>query len=138
MGATLTHLLRADTQATSPADQTESPPLDKVTDHVDHSRTGREQETGTIRPGRLTEAATAAALINASGRRISSRALRTAGVHGSNADLGALARIIRSQPTSKTAPDDPWVPKTLSTSCDQPVFVDKTSESVVSADPDLI
>ena len=31
-----------------------------------------------------------------------------------------------------------WVPKSSSTSCDQPVLVDKTSESVVSTDPDLI
>ncbi len=52
MGATLTHLIRADTQATSPADHTGSPPPDQVTDHADHSRTGRDQETGTIRPER--------------------------------------------------------------------------------------
>ncbi len=34
--------------------------------------------------------------------------------------------------------EDLWMPKILSTSCDLPVFVDKASESVVSADPDLI
>src|SRR5216683_2869666 len=39
---------------------------------------------------------------------------RTAGIHGSNADLGALARIVSL-----------CVPKTPSTSCDQAIFVDR-------------
>jgi hypothetical protein len=50
-----------------------------------------------IRPDRLAEAAAAAALLRTDGKHVSRRTLRTAGVHGSNADLGTLARIAKSQ-----------------------------------------
>ena len=96
VGAALAHLLRADAQGTGPLDQTGSSHPDQATDHADHGRTGGDHGAGTIRPERLAKAAGAAALLNASGGRISRRALRAAGVRGSNADLGALARIVDS------------------------------------------
>jgi hypothetical protein len=110
MGAALAHLLRADAQGTDLLDQAESSRPDQATDYADHSGTGGDHGTGTIQPERLAEAAGAAALLSASGSRISRRTLRTAGVRGSNAYLGALARIVRSQPTSGTAPSDFVIP----------------------------
>jgi hypothetical protein len=91
MGAALAHLLRADA-----ADQAGSCP-DQATDHADHSGTSGDHAAGLIQLDRLAEAAGAAALLSASAQRISRRTLRAAGVRGSNADLGALARIVRSQ-----------------------------------------
>ena len=110
MGAALAHLLRADAQGTDLQEDPESSRADHATDHADHSGTGIDHGAGTIRPERLAEATGAAALLCASGRRISRRALRTAGVRGSNADLGVLARIIRSQGTSETMPSDFLIP----------------------------
>jgi hypothetical protein len=49
---------------------------------------------------RPSEAYTAAARVIASGQRVSRRSLRSAGLHGSNADLGMLARLVRARPTS--------------------------------------
>ena len=40
----------------------------------------------------------------AAGQGISRRALRRAGLHGSNADLGALAAMIRAQPSAGRVP----------------------------------
>jgi hypothetical protein len=111
MGAALAHLLRADARGTDLADRTGSCRPDYATDHADQGGTGGDQSAGTTRPERLAEAAGAAALLTASGRRISRRALRTAGVRGSNADLGALARIVRSQTASETAPSDLVIPE---------------------------
>jgi hypothetical protein len=45
---------------------------------------------------RLAEAHAAAARLVTSGQRISRRSLRAAGLHGSNADLGVLAGLVRS------------------------------------------
>ena len=49
---------------------------------------------------RPSEAYTAAARVIASGQRVSRRSLRSAGLHGSNADLGMLARLVRASPNS--------------------------------------
>jgi hypothetical protein len=49
---------------------------------------------------RLPDAYTAAASVIASGQRVSRRSLRSAGLHGSNADLGMLARLARGNPYS--------------------------------------
>ena len=57
-----------------------------------------------MRPDRIAEAEAAAALLSTAGKRVCRRTLSTAGVHGSNADLGALARIVKSQPPSGKAP----------------------------------
>jgi hypothetical protein len=53
---------------------------------------------------RPSEAYTAAARVIASGRRVSRRSLRSAGLHGSNADLGMLARQVRARPPSDGFP----------------------------------
>lgn len=45
---------------------------------------------------RLAEAHAAAARLVTSGKRVSRRSLRAAGLHGSNADLGVLAGLVRS------------------------------------------
>jgi hypothetical protein len=47
---------------------------------------------------RLPDAYSAAAEVIASGQQISRRSLRSAGLHGSNADLGMLARLVRTSP----------------------------------------
>jgi hypothetical protein len=46
---------------------------------------------------RLAEARAAAVPLAAAGERVSRRALRAAGLRGSNADLGALARILTAE-----------------------------------------
>jgi hypothetical protein len=106
MGAALAHLLRADAQGIVPTDQAGSHRPDQVTDHADRSGVSGNDAAGMIRPDRLAEAEGAAARLRASGKHVSRRTLRTAGVHGSNADLGALARIVRSQPISRRVPSD--------------------------------
>jgi hypothetical protein len=47
---------------------------------------------------RMAEARAAAAKVTASGRRVSRRSLRSAGLRGSNADLGMLARLVADEP----------------------------------------
>jgi hypothetical protein len=93
MGAALAHLLRADAHSLSQ-------PVCAEPEMADRRDTRADQASATIRPGRLAEAAAAAALLSTDGKRVSRRTLRTAGVHGSNADLGTLARIVKSQPTA--------------------------------------
>ena len=90
MGAALAHLLRADMQAAGQAGQ-------GGLACADQGGTGQGQAAATASPCRLAEAQEAAVRLAAAGHRVSRRTLRTAGLHGSNADLGALARIIRSQ-----------------------------------------
>jgi hypothetical protein len=98
MGAALAHLLRADTQAAGQAAQGGLSCPDQAAARSDHGGgIGQGQAAGTAAPGRLAEAQEAAARLAAAGHRVSRRTLRTAGLHGSNADLGALARITRSQ-----------------------------------------
>lgn len=97
MGAALAHLLRADL-----GNQAQFPPPCQV----DRNRTRRDHTGATIRPGRLAEAQATAAVLSTAGKRISRRTLRTAGVHGSNADLGVLARILSSRPGDGITPGD--------------------------------
>jgi hypothetical protein len=52
---------------------------------------------------RPSEAYSAAARVIATGQRVSRRSLRSAGLHGSNADLGMLARLVRAGPHSNSA-----------------------------------
>jgi hypothetical protein len=98
MGAALAHLLRAD----SSHQEDYSPPPG----HATHHHPGADHAAAAIRPARLAEAAAAAALLSTAGTRVSRRTLRTAGIHGSNTDLGALARILNSPPANGTAPGD--------------------------------
>lgn len=66
----------------------ERPPLDYAHD-------GRARPPARVR---LNEAHAVAIELIASGQRISRRSLRSAGLHGSNADLGMLARTLRISP----------------------------------------
>jgi hypothetical protein len=57
---------------------------------------------------RLEEARSVALLLREDGQKVSRRALRRLGIHGSNAELGSLARLIRiSQvdPSNEPVPD---------------------------------
>lgn len=86
MAAGLTHMIRADASSAEGMD-----PADGV-------RPGGQpgDPSGVVSPGRLSEAQAAAALLVDAGQRVSRRTLRAAGVHGSNADLGLLARLVCS------------------------------------------
>jgi hypothetical protein len=96
MGAALAHLLRADAHLVDVTGQARSPRTDRSADHADRSGTGRDHLARTVHSGRLAEAEAAAIRLSATGQRVSRRTLRTAGIHGSNEDLGALTRILRS------------------------------------------
>jgi hypothetical protein len=85
MGAALAHLLCADACGSGQADPAPEPPPS--------SRVGGLFSLA----GRLAEADAAARQLAAAGRGISRRALRGAGLHGSNADLGALAAMVRAR-----------------------------------------
>jgi hypothetical protein len=100
MGAALAHLLHADTATTSPADHAQPGVPGPAADHADH---GPDHARTTDLASRLDQAQTAAADLAAAGRQVSRRALRTAGLHGSNADLGTLARIITTQARDGTS-----------------------------------
>ncbi len=84
MGAALAHLLRADACQADRA-----------------SRQSPDGRAGLLSvSGRLAEADNAARQLAAAGKSISRRALRQAGLHGSNADLGVLAALIRQRISS--------------------------------------
>jgi hypothetical protein len=85
MGAALAHLLRADACGDGAADPAPGPDQRNRTSHL--------LSVG----GRLDEAEAAARQLAAAGQEISRRALRRAGLHGSNADLGTLAAMARER-----------------------------------------
>ncbi len=61
---------------------------------------------------RLDEARAIAAEVAAAGRRVSRRSLRAAGMHGSNADLGVLARLVSAgPPEGKPGMARQWLPR---------------------------
>jgi hypothetical protein len=104
MGAALAHLLHHDAQNLSRVGHRLSPDLgpavSQTGDHAGHA----DQSTTILRKHQLAEAS--AARLLAAGRKVSRRTLRADGVRGSNADLGALARAIRSEPTAgRVMPD---------------------------------
>ncbi len=116
MGATLAHLLRADTHppgrtAHTVPDNQGLAPLGPGR----HAASGAERASNPARPARLRHAEAAAAQLRANGQRISRRTLRTAGLRGSNAELGTLARLASHSPTtgklpSRSSPQRPTLP----------------------------
>jgi len=100
MGTALAHLLQADSRSMSLTGPARSGVLDQAADHADHSG---DHAPGTVQADRLAEVQATAAQLRATGQHVSRRALRTAGLRGSNADLGALARSLSSQPDSATS-----------------------------------
>jgi len=93
MGAALAHLLRADACGTGQADPVPEP-------HPD-SRPGYPFSV----VGRLAEAEAAARQLAAVGQCVSRRALRRAGLHGSNVDLGRVAAMIRTGQSVRASAD---------------------------------
>jgi hypothetical protein len=111
MGAALAHLLRADTPIGTETGPAATLDPDQMTDRsaVPGSHPlvcgppGPGWPPGPADPrvqARLTEARAAAVTLAAAGGRVSRRALRTAGIHGSNADLGTIARILTTELTT--------------------------------------
>jgi hypothetical protein len=95
MGAALAHLLHADAHPMARPGRDRCTGPDRT---VGHPKRGNDQAghaAGPARPDRLAEAQTVAAQLTATGQRISRRALRRAGIHGSNADLGLIAHIVK-------------------------------------------
>jgi hypothetical protein len=108
MGSALAHLLRGDSTGYTtphPARQiTEVQACEHATGHAPGS-----QECPIARPApdngarpparvRVADLQAAVATVIASGQSVSRRSLRAAGLHGSNTDLGMLARRVRAQP----------------------------------------
>jgi hypothetical protein len=126
MGAALAHMLHADasdsgTTADMPVSETHPPiheephpgpdpaiPADQfqlVPDHLPVPADQHSVEADQNEPAadgltggklRIAEAQSMAARLTASGQRVSRRTLRAAGMRGSNADLGAMARLVGS------------------------------------------
>jgi hypothetical protein len=104
MGAALAHLLRHDAQYFSREDP--APDFYRATDHANSSVEHGSDAARTFRRDQLAQAEASAARLVAAGRRVSRRTLRADGLRGSNADLGALARALHSEPTTRrTMPD---------------------------------
>jgi hypothetical protein len=104
LGSALAHLLRGDS-----AEYSRRHPARQITDahetgHAPESQgwpiTRPTRDGGARPPARIQVAdlQAAAARVIASGQVVSRRSLRAAGLHGSNADLGMLARRVRAQP----------------------------------------
>jgi hypothetical protein len=111
MGAALTHLLRTDAHSGTEPALGAIPLPDQAADRS--AVPGPHQPVpGPPGPGhlprpaaprvqaRLAEARAAAAPLAAAGQRVSRRTLRAAGLHGSNADLGTIARILATELTT--------------------------------------
>jgi hypothetical protein len=108
MGSALAHLLRGDSAefaVLQPGQQISDmqaytyaigPTAGKQGGSVTHPASGNSARS----PARVrvAEVQAAAATVVASGKSVSRRSLRAAGLHGSNADLGMLARRVRAQP----------------------------------------
>jgi hypothetical protein len=97
MGAALAHLQRADAHDAGHPGHAGPPGADQAPDRADRVGTGGDQAASLIRPDRLAEAQALAARLTAAGQRVSRRSLRRAGLHGSNAELGAVALIVGPQ-----------------------------------------
>lgn len=98
MGSALAHLLRSDANATPALEWSGASGPDRtigICDHEVRHLPSRE---------RLRDAYAAAGRIVASGQHVSRRTLRSAGLHGSNTELGTIARLIRTSPPADQEP----------------------------------
>ena len=103
MGAALAHLLRADAHPVARPGHDRFTGLNRTVDHANCRNDQAVHTAGITRPDRLAEAQAVATQLTAVGQRVSRRALRRAGIHGSNADLGLLARIVKPPATETVA-----------------------------------
>ena len=103
MGSALTHMVRGDAHVRGPsrlpvdhlADQAPDRSAAEDRDHMD-----RTADTTNSDPAALAQLAAARAVareLGSAGTRVSRRTLRQAGLRGSNADLGVLARIVSTE-----------------------------------------
>jgi len=119
MAAALTHMIRADAERTSQNERTSSGTATcemsipcRGNSDVGHAaatlerpisasparaRGNYDNRQGSDLTDRLEIARLAALRLTSTGRRVSRRALREVGMHGSNAELGALAKAITAQ-----------------------------------------
>jgi len=100
MGAALAHLLRADSCRASQPDQAAVAHPGHPQGRTDDSHSST-HPSGTIQRELLEQAWEAGTRLSAAGQRVSRRSLRTAGVHGSNAQLGTVALMVASQLASQ-------------------------------------
>ena len=104
MGAALAHMLRSDAHLLSQHGQ------DTSTTRTSSYGAAPDRSADTVPRHRMAEADAVAQRLIAAGERVSRRSLRRAGLHGSNADLGVLARMVKPQPLhtpwpGQSAPD---------------------------------
>ena len=96
MGAALAHLLRADVQGSSPDLQSRACDVRPSMVGARTGDQGNAEPAGVVRAGRLAEVRRVVARLAEDGLPVSRRNLRSAGMHGSNAELGVLSHISRS------------------------------------------
>jgi hypothetical protein len=104
MGSALTHMVRGDAHARGPgrlpADHLADQPPDQSSADKDRDQTDRTADTANSDPAALAQLSAARVVareLNSAGTRVSRRTLRQAGLRGSNADLGVLARIVSTE-----------------------------------------
>ena len=90
-GAALAHLLHADARTTAAAP---GPGPARSPDHARPGADRADRPTDNAARDRLAHADAAAQRLITAGQRVSRRTLRAAGVRGSNASLGTLARAL--------------------------------------------
>lgn len=90
MGSALAHLLRSDGVQPVPGQREEL--------GTGHTGTSDRDVRHLPSRERIQDAYAAATRIKATGQRVSRRALRTAGLRGSNAELGTIAQLIKASP----------------------------------------
>ncbi len=115
MGSALAHLLRGDSAELSTrhpdrlVSDAQADPYAVSLAVGDHKGSATNPTPiGGARPParvRIADVQAAASKVTASGHSVSRRSLRAAGLHGSNAHLGVLARRVRAQPPNSDAAD---------------------------------
>jgi hypothetical protein len=99
MGSALTHMVRGDA-FTGPDGAAADHAQDRSPGTGNQDQLDRTTETGQLDPGtaaQLAAARAAARELEGAGLRVSRRTLRGAGLRGSNAELGALARMVSTE-----------------------------------------
>jgi hypothetical protein len=117
MGAALAHLLRADACPMDPPDHARSTGQNQKVDGTDRRDSQVGHPDGATHAARLIEARVVAAQLTASGQHVSRRALRRAGIHGSNRELGLIARMVQPPTIETQRPQTRDRPSRQNTEC---------------------